>query len=174
MARKKKRHPCPRRKRMTRRGRLSSARATRWVENYKGKNVIVGYAKWFAVDLVCALVELRLLGVKIDQGREDQIKASIEARAAQRSRRKKLREQAQACEFHPFSDDFAFIADCSRDCVPYEVCLQELEEAPLWWEEDDAIEPTRSLETAECGSRERAQHPLARRHRLNGRPNPQQ
>src|SRR5262245_25846831 len=128
MARKKKRRLCPRRKRMTRRGRLNSARATHWVENYKGKNVIVGYAKWFAVDLMCALVELRLLGVKINQGREDQIKASIEARAAQRIRRKKLREQAQACEFHPFSDDFAFIA---LDCVPYEVCLEELEEAPL-------------------------------------------
>jgi hypothetical protein len=133
MARKKKRRPCPRRKRMTRRGRLSSARATHWVEDYKGKNVIVGYAKWFAVDLVCALVELRLLGVKIDQSREDQIKASIEARAAQRTRRKKLREKAQACEFHPFSDDFVFIADCTLDCLPYEVCLEELEEAPLWW-----------------------------------------
>jgi|SRR4029453_10062273 hypothetical protein len=146
MARKKKRHLCPRRKRMTRQGRLSSARATHWVQDYKGKNVIAGYAKWFAVDLVCALVELRLLGVKIDQAREDQIKASIEARAAQRARRKKLREQVQACEFHPFSDDFAFIADCALDCVPYEVCLEELEEAPLWWEEDDAIEPTGSLE----------------------------
>jgi hypothetical protein len=165
MARKKKSRPCPRRKRMTRQGRLSSARATHWVEDYKGKNVIVGYAKWFAVDLLCALVELRLLGVKIDQGREDQIKASIEARAAQRTRRKKLREQAQACEFHPFSDDFAFIADCALDCAPYEVCLEELEEPPLWWEEDDAIEPTGSLETAECGSRERAHHPSARRHR---------
>ena len=156
MARKKKRRLCPRRKRMTRRGRLSSARTTHWVENYKGKNVIVGYAKWFAVDLMCALVELRLLGVKINQDREDQIKASIEARAAQRIRRKKLREQAQACEFDPFSDDFACIANCAPDCVPYEVCLQELEEVP--WEDDDAIEPTASLETAECGSRADRRH----------------
>src|SRR5215510_8264156 len=131
MARKKKRRHCQRRKRMTRRGRLDSARATHWVENYKGKNVIVGYAKWFAVDLMYALVELRLLGVKIDQGREDQIKASIEARAAQRIRRKKLREQAQASEFQPFSDDFAVITNCALDCVPYEVCLEDLEEAPL-------------------------------------------
>jgi hypothetical protein len=156
MARRKKRRPCPRRKRMTRQGRLSSAGATQWVENYKGKNVIVGYAKWFAVDLVCALVELRLLGVKIDQGRENQIKASIEARAAQRTRRRKLQESVQTCEFHPFSDDFAFIDDCALDCVPYELCLQELEEAPLWREEDDAIEPTASLVTAD---------PSARRHR---------
>src|SRR5262245_63381384 len=122
MARKKKRRHCQRRKRMTRRGRLDSARATHWVENYKGKNVIVGYAKWFAVDLMCAHVELRLLGVKIDQGREDQIKASIEARAAQRIRSKKMREQAQACEFHPSSEDFAFIANCALDCVHSVVC----------------------------------------------------
>src|SRR3974390_399543 len=80
MARKRNCHTVPRRQRMKRRGRLSSARATGWVEEYKGRNIIAGYSKWFAVDLLCALVELRLLGVKIDQGREEQIKASIKAR----------------------------------------------------------------------------------------------
>src|SRR5262249_59810123 len=102
----------PRRKRMKRRGRLSSARATGWVKEFKGKNIIAGYSKWFAVDLLCALIELRLLGVKIDQGREEQIKASIKARAAQRARREKLREQAQVGEVHTVRDDFLFIADC--------------------------------------------------------------
>jgi hypothetical protein len=60
MARKRNCHSVPRRKRMKRRGRLSSARATGWVEEYKGRNIIAGYSKWFAVDLLCALVELRL------------------------------------------------------------------------------------------------------------------
>jgi hypothetical protein len=62
MARKKKSHQAPRRKRMTRDGRLSAARATRWVDQYKGKDVVAGYANWFGVDLPCAVMELRLLG----------------------------------------------------------------------------------------------------------------
>ena len=62
MARKKKSRQA-RRKRMTRHGRLSAARATRWVEQYKGKDIVAGYANWFAVDPRCAVIELRMLGV---------------------------------------------------------------------------------------------------------------
>jgi hypothetical protein len=131
MARKRNCHTTPKRKRMKRQGRLSSARATGWVEEYQGRNIIAGYSKWFAVDLLCALVELRLLGVKIDQGREEQIKASIKARTAQRARRKELREQAQISGVHAVLDDFSFIADCAGDPLPDWVCVDELEEAPL-------------------------------------------
>ena len=139
MARKRNRHSVPRRKRMKRPGRLSSARATGWVEEYKGRNIIAGYSKWFAVDLLCALVELRLLGVKIDQGREEQIKASIKARTAQRARRKKPPEQAQIGEVHAVSDDFLFIADRAGDYLPDWVCADELEEAPWCDEEEEVI-----------------------------------
>jgi hypothetical protein len=172
MARKRNCHTVPRRKRIKRRGRLSSARATRSVEEYKGKNIIAGYSKWFAVDLLCAPVELRLLGVKIDEGRAEQIKASIKARAEQRARRKKLREQAQAGEVHAVPDDFLFIADCGEDCVPDWVCVDELEELPrcdeedVWCDEEEAvIEPPVSAATAELGSSESAHHPSGRRHR---------
>jgi hypothetical protein len=159
---------------MKRGGRLSSARATGWVEEYKGKNIIAGYSKWFAVDLLCALIELRLLGVKIDQGREEQIKASIKARAAQRARRKNLREQAQIAEVHAVTDDFLFVADCAGDYnyLPDWVCADELQEAPRCDEEDvlcdegeEVIEPPVSLATAELGSSESAHHPSGRRHR---------
>jgi hypothetical protein len=166
MARKRNCHTVPRRKRMKRRGRLSSARATGWVEEYKGRNIIAGYSKWFAVDLLCALVELRLLGVKIDQGREEQIKASIKARAAQRARRKKL------SEVHAVPDDFLFIADCAGDYLPDWVCADEFQAAPrcdeedVWCdEEEEVIEPPVSLATAELDSSESARHPSGRRHR---------
>ena len=156
MARKRTCQTVPRRKRMKRPGRLSSARATGWVEEYKGRNIIAGYSKWFAVDLLCALVELRLLGVKIDQGREEQIKASIKARAAQRARRKKLREQAQIGEVHAVPDDFFFISDWAGDYLPDWVCADELQEGPRWYEEDvwcdeeeEFIEPSVSVTTVE-------------------------
>ena len=51
---------------MTRHGRLTAARATCWVEQYKGKDIVAGYATGFAVDPPCAVIELRMLGVTID------------------------------------------------------------------------------------------------------------
>jgi hypothetical protein len=76
----------PRRYRMTRQGRLSSARATRWVEKYTGKNIIRGYSRWFAVDLLSAVTELRALGVPINQEREKQIRTTIATRTSPTSR----------------------------------------------------------------------------------------
>nr|VFK28035.1 MAG: hypothetical protein BECKMB1821G_GA0114241_103216 [Candidatus Kentron sp. MB]VFK29338.1 MAG: hypothetical protein BECKMB1821I_GA0114274_100940 [Candidatus Kentron sp. MB]VFK74755.1 MAG: hypothetical protein BECKMB1821H_GA0114242_100940 [Candidatus Kentron sp. MB] len=49
----------PRRKRMTRPGRLTSATATQWVGKYTGKDIVREYCKWFAVDPICAVIELR-------------------------------------------------------------------------------------------------------------------
>jgi hypothetical protein len=51
----------PRRKRMDRRSRLQSA--TEWVKKYEGKNMIASYAKWFGVDMICAMTELEMLGL---------------------------------------------------------------------------------------------------------------
>jgi hypothetical protein len=71
---------------MTRHGRLSSARVTRWVEQYKQKDIIAGYANWFGVDPLCTVIELRMLGAKLDPEREIQIQATIEAPVARRRR----------------------------------------------------------------------------------------
>jgi hypothetical protein len=108
--------------------------------------------------------------VKIDQGREEQIKASIKARAAQRARRKKLREQAQIGEVHAVPDDFLFVADCAGDNLTDWVCADELQaprcdEEDVLCDEEEVIEPPVSLATAELGSSESAHHPSGRRHR---------
>ncbi len=80
---------------MTRSARLASAKATGWVEKYPGKNLVRGYARWFGVDLVCALTELRALGVKIDHEREKQIRVTIANRARER---KEQREASRAAD----------------------------------------------------------------------------
>ncbi|GAB6058290.1 hypothetical protein [Desulfonatronum parangueonense] len=77
---------------MARQDRLRSAKATGWVSRYSGKNIIKSYARWFAVDLLCAVIELRMLGVSINLEREVQIKATIEARAAEKQRKKAATE----------------------------------------------------------------------------------
>jgi hypothetical protein len=50
-----------------------------------GKNIVRGYARW-CVDLVCALVELRMLGVAIDAEYEQRVRSTIAVRAEARAR----------------------------------------------------------------------------------------
>jgi hypothetical protein len=83
---KKNRNLGPRRKRMRRPARLMAA--VKWRAGYGGKNIVRGYARWFGVDLICAITELRMLGVAVDPEYEAQLRRSIAARAARRARRR--------------------------------------------------------------------------------------
>ena len=137
MARKKKSRQAPRRKRMTRRGRVSAARATRWVEQYKGKDIVAGYANWFAVDPLCAVIELRMLGVTIGAERESRMKAAIEARTTERKRRQELRAP-QLEQLPPDSDEtFAFIAGYTSAGAPYGITFEELGGEPSYFDDEE-------------------------------------
>jgi hypothetical protein len=116
---------------MTRQGRLSSARATRWVEKYTGKNIIRGYSRWFAVDLLCAVTELRALGVPISQEREQQIRGTIANRAASRKCRRKAGTETERERLFRDSDNtFAYIAGYTPGGAPYGTTWEELGEKP--------------------------------------------
>lgn len=133
MPRKKKQCLSPRRKRMTRLGRIESAKATRWVEKYDGKNLIKGYVKWFAVDLLCAVAELRMLGVEISRERENQLRGTVEARAAERKLRIEATPQAEFEDLYPDCDGtFAYNAGNTSGCLPYGVTWGEVGEEPPW------------------------------------------
>lgn len=124
MGKKKKPLP-PQRKRMKRSARLKSARATCWVEKYTGKNIIRGYRNWYGVDELCAVVELRALGVAISAERETQAREKAIAAEA-----RKMAKQEQAGKgYHPDSDDtFAYIAGYTSAGLPYGTTWEELEE----------------------------------------------
>lgn len=77
---------------MARVARLASATDTRWVESYTGGDLVRGYARWYGVDLVCAVIELRLLGVQITAEREEQARRTAAAQAAGRAARRRARE----------------------------------------------------------------------------------
>lgn len=72
---KKNRYLGPRRKRMRRAARLMSA--VTWLPTYGGKNIVRGYARWYAVDLICAITELRMLGVAVAAEYEAQVRLTI-------------------------------------------------------------------------------------------------
>jgi hypothetical protein len=99
--RKKNRNLGPRRKRMRRPARLMAA--VTWRAGYGGKNIVHGYARWFGVDLICAITELRMLGVAVDPEYEAQLRLTIVARAARRARR---RAEALAAKTPPVETEW--------------------------------------------------------------------
>ncbi|WP_394842860.1 hypothetical protein LZC95_38030 [Pendulispora brunnea] len=65
---------------MRRPARLEAAR--HWLPTFNGKNLVRGYAKWFGVDLGCALKELLLLGVALDPIYVERLRTSLRNRAS--------------------------------------------------------------------------------------------
>jgi len=105
----------PRRKRMNRPARLRAAPT--WLSAYEGKNVVRGYAKWFGVDLRCAVLELRMLAVDIDP-------EYVEALETRKSRRHRETEPA-AQDLVPegygseWDEHFDFIAGFTSGGAPF-------------------------------------------------------
>jgi hypothetical protein len=87
----KKKGNTPKRKRYNRKQRLPVAEA--WLNAYKGKNVVSSYSKWFGVDKLCAVHELRMLGKEISLEYELSLKESIRAKSEQKQKKLKEREK---------------------------------------------------------------------------------
>jgi hypothetical protein len=105
---------------MSRRERLASARDTDWVNKFKGKRIVRGYRKRFGVDILCAITELRMLGVHISQEYEEQARRSVEdAAKARRKSKAKRKEFDPSDDFFESDETFSFIAGYTSGGFPY-------------------------------------------------------
>ena len=117
----------PKHKRLKRPERLKSAR--RWLPKYTGKNIVKGYSKHFAVDKICAVIELRMLGYKISDQYLEQLKANLVVRQKAKERRKREKELNQIFDLFPESDDvYYYIAGYTANGVPYGCTWEEIEQ----------------------------------------------
>jgi hypothetical protein len=112
---------------MSRPARLQAAK--RWLPGYRGKNVVRGYKKWFGVSDVCAIVELRMLGVDIPDARLEQARRDEQARATHRARQK---EEYAPRPLRESDDELAFIAGYTEGGAPYGVTWDEWHEMDVW------------------------------------------
>jgi predicted membrane metal-binding protein len=114
-------------KTLKREKRLSSAKS--WIKTYSGKNLIKGYSKKYSVDKLCAVKELRMIGVEISEEYEKQLVSSIEALRQQRLSFKKKREDElnAICGFES-DENFAMIIGYTSGGFPYGVTYDEMEE----------------------------------------------
>ena len=81
----------PRHKRLKRSMRLQAARC--WIAKYDGQDLVKGYSKHFAVDKLCAVNELILLGYKIDDEYIEQLKHNLEIQKRINQKKEELRTE---------------------------------------------------------------------------------
>ena len=100
-----------------------------WIKTYPGKNLIKGYSKHYAVDKLCAIKELKMIGVEISEEYENQLKEAVEAHIKHKLSLKKKREDefnALCCDE---SDEyFAMILGYTSGGYPYGVTHEEMDE----------------------------------------------
>jgi len=110
---------------MNRGARLQSAR--HWIPTYSGRDIVKGYRKWYGVSTLCAILELRQLGVEIPETRLLQAKRTEETTAQQRLERRRPAAEAAFCGESESDESFAFIAGYTSNGVPYGVPWEEPE-----------------------------------------------
>ena len=75
--------------------------APTWLPTYGGKNIVRGYARWYAVDRICAIIELRMLGVAVPAEYEAQVRLTIASIAKARAKRAAERLAASTRPLEP-------------------------------------------------------------------------
>jgi hypothetical protein len=110
--------------------RLSSAK--NWIKTYSGQNIVKGYSKKYSVDKLCAIKELRMIGVEISEEYEKQLINSMEALRQQRLsfKKKQVDELNTLCEFES-DENFAMIIGYTSGGFPYGVTHEEMEEITI-------------------------------------------
>ena len=107
--------------------RLRSAKS--WIKTYSGNNIVKGYSKRYLVDKLCAVKELRMIGVDISEEYEKQLINSMEALRQQRLSHTKKRDDKlnTLCGFES-GENFAMIIGYTSGRFPYGVTYEEMEQ----------------------------------------------
>ena len=71
---------------MNRKRRLQSGKS--FIAQYEGKSLVKGYAKKYGIDKICAIIELRILGVEISVEYEAQIRENMRQKAKKKTKNK--------------------------------------------------------------------------------------
>ena len=116
----------PKRKRFRKLERLNAAIS--WITTYDGKNIVSGYAKWFGVDKICAIKELKLIEVVIPEMLENQIVKSHQILIEQRRQKKAERKIVETIHLAIESDEnFSYIIGYTSNGAPFGLTHEEFE-----------------------------------------------
>ena len=115
------------RKTLKREYRIRSARD--WIKTYSGNNIVKGYSKKYSVDKLCAVKELKMIGVEISEEYEKQLHQSLESLRQQRLSFKLKREnELNALGEFDSDENFAMILGYTSGGFPYGVTHEDMDE----------------------------------------------
>ena len=101
-------------------------RGKNWLNTYQGEDVIEDYRKRYGVDVLCAVVELRMLGADIGEDYEHQLRQEEEYKKLSKKSKKKGK-QTEEDFIDGFSDEnFAFIAGYTSGGAPFGFSWEEV------------------------------------------------
>lgn len=124
----------PRRKRLKKTARLTIAK--HWIKSYTGKSLVKGYSKWFGVDTLCALTELKLCGVSFTAESEQQIIRSYHKRIENKRKQKQLRDlKLKGRDMVESDENFAYIIGYTSNGIPFGLTHDELEDVKHFTDE---------------------------------------
>ena len=113
-------------------------RAKNWVAKYTGSHIVKAYKKRYGVDQLCAMTELKMLGVDLDSDYVERATAAEMVRRTQLLEKKQERKEREWLESHADQDDrFFFIAGYTSNGGPYGVTWEEMGLEPYENEFDD-------------------------------------
>jgi len=91
---------------------------------YTGKNLVRGYAKLCHTDLLCAIKELKMLGIVVSDEYKEAIRRSLDDRTIQNTKKKEMAESQNGIS--DFKDEhFTFIAGYTSGGAAYGLTREE-------------------------------------------------
>ena len=109
-------------------------RAKKWIEQYTGNHIVKAYKKRFGVDQLCAMAELKMLGVDLDPDYVERATAAETIRREQLAEKKRDQKEREWQTLHADQNDqFFYIAGYTSGGAPYGVTWAEMGLEP--WEE---------------------------------------
>ena len=115
--------PAPKRKRLKKHQRLQDSK--RWIFEFKGKNLVKSYKKWYGVDIICAINELEMMGYDFSQYKKE-AKRQLKIEQQKKEERKREKEINEREYYEPWQDEnFYYIAGYTSGGAPYGVTWEE-------------------------------------------------
>ncbi len=105
------------------------ALARNWIKTYPGTHLVKGYSKKFAVNKLCAVKELRMIGVEISEAYQNQLTDSMATLSKQRQWSKQEQEDRLNASSELESDDhFGMIVGYTSGGFAYGISHAEMNE----------------------------------------------
>lgn len=121
---KKNKTKAPRYKRLNRNGRIQAA--PYWIPKYNGESLVKGYSKHFAVDKICTITELEMLGYSFSEEYKQNVKdATLKKQKEDKKRKATEREKEDEFSDEECDETFAFIAGYTSSGVPFGITWEE-------------------------------------------------